>query len=47
MQISVILAHPQPGSFNHAIAREADNALQVNGHTVEKELAGNGQTGYG
>jgi len=34
MQISVILAHPQPGSFNHAIAREADNALQVNGHTV-------------
>ena len=34
MQISVILAHPQPGSFNHAIAREADNALQANGHTV-------------
>lgn len=34
MQISVILAHPRPGSFNHAIAREADNALQANGHTV-------------
>ena len=34
MQISIILAHPEPGSFNHAIAREADNALQENGHTV-------------
>ncbi|MEN6375471.1 MAG: NAD(P)H-dependent oxidoreductase [Smithella sp.] len=34
MRISVILAHPEPGSFNHAIAREANNALHVNGHTV-------------
>lgn len=34
MQISVILAHPRPGSFNHAIAREAVAALQDANHTV-------------
>lgn len=34
MQISVILAHPRPGSFNHAIAGEAIAALHNAGHTV-------------
>ena len=32
MKISVILAHPHPGSFNHAIARCALDALGQNGH---------------
>jgi putative NADPH-quinone reductase len=34
MQISVILAHPDPASFNHAIAQTAVEALKANGHTV-------------
>ncbi len=34
MQISVILAHPEPGSFNHAIAQTAIEAIQTNGHKV-------------
>lgn len=34
MYISVILAHPDPESFNHAIAKTAIEALKANGHTV-------------
>jgi NAD(P)H dehydrogenase (quinone) len=34
MRISVILAHPDDGSFNHAIARTAVNQLEDNGHKV-------------
>jgi len=34
MQISLILAHPNPKSFNHAIAQMTANALQANGHNV-------------
>jgi putative NADPH-quinone reductase len=34
MLISVILAHPDPASFNHAIAKTAVEALEKNGHTV-------------
>ncbi len=34
MNISVILGHPQPGSFNHAIAETAARALRERGHTV-------------
>lgn len=34
MSISVILAHPDPGSFNHAIAAEAVAGLSANGHNV-------------
>ncbi len=34
MKISVILAHPNEGSFNHAIARSVLNALRCNGHCV-------------
>ena len=34
MQISLILAHPDPLSFNHAIAQTAVEALKANGHTV-------------
>ena len=34
MQVSVILAHPNRGSFNHAIAEAAVNALKRNGHQV-------------
>jgi putative NADPH-quinone reductase len=34
MKISVILAHPRPGSFNHAIADEAAAMLRKSGHTV-------------
>jgi NAD(P)H dehydrogenase (quinone) len=33
-KISVILAHPRPGSFNHAIADEAAATLRKSGHTV-------------
>ncbi|MGA2176138.1 MAG: NAD(P)H-dependent oxidoreductase [Verrucomicrobiota bacterium] len=32
MNISIILAHPNPGSFNHAIANTAAEALRQNGH---------------
>jgi putative NADPH-quinone reductase len=34
MKISLILAHPAPGSFNHAIAEAARAALAHNGHAV-------------
>jgi putative NADPH-quinone reductase len=34
MQISIILAHPDSGSFNHAIAQTAIEAIEANGHTV-------------
>lgn len=34
MNTSVILAHPAPGSFNHAIADTAVQALRVAGHCV-------------
>ncbi len=32
MNISIILAHPNPESFNHAIARTVAEALRKNGH---------------
>jgi putative NADPH-quinone reductase len=34
MRISVILAHPNDGSFNHAIAQTAIKQLETNGHYV-------------
>ena len=34
MLISVILAHPTPGSFNHAIAQAVVETLALGGHTV-------------
>jgi len=34
MIISVILAHPDPKSFNHAIASAAVEAIKANGHNV-------------
>lgn len=34
MKISVILAHPDPKSFNHAIAQTAVEALKTNGHKI-------------
>jgi NAD(P)H dehydrogenase (quinone) len=34
MKISVILAHPTPGSFNHAIARTIADVLAAGGHDV-------------
>jgi putative NADPH-quinone reductase len=34
MNISIILAHPNPGSFNHAIANTAADTLRQNGHEV-------------
>jgi NAD(P)H dehydrogenase (quinone) len=34
MRISVILAHPDKGSFNHAIAKTAAGELRRNGHDV-------------
>ncbi|HZL42897.1 MAG TPA: NAD(P)H-dependent oxidoreductase [Verrucomicrobiae bacterium] len=34
MKISVIVAHPNPGSFNHAIATAAADALRHIGHHV-------------
>jgi len=34
MKISVILAHPDLGSFNHAIAKTAVERLRKNGHDV-------------
>ncbi len=34
MRVSIILGHPTPGSFNHAIAGTAMVALQANGHEV-------------
>ncbi|MBN1935065.1 MAG: NAD(P)H-dependent oxidoreductase [Anaerolineae bacterium] len=34
MNISIILAHPNPTSFNHAIAETVVQTLQQNGHTI-------------
>jgi NAD(P)H dehydrogenase (quinone) len=34
LNISVILAHPSPGSFNHAVAETAVSELRRNGHAV-------------
>jgi len=34
MKISVILAHPHPGSFSHAIADEAAAVLRKYGHAI-------------
>jgi putative NADPH-quinone reductase len=34
MRISVILAHPEKGSFNHAIAAVTVQVLCADGHTV-------------
>ena len=34
MNLSIILAHPNPGSFNHAIAATAADTLQRIGHQV-------------
>lgn len=34
MKISIILAHPNPDSFNHAIANTAADTLRQNGHEV-------------
>ena len=34
MKISIILAHPNPGSFNHAIASTAAKTLRESGHAV-------------
>jgi putative NADPH-quinone reductase len=34
MKVSVILAHPTPGSYNHAVARATAETLIGNGHEV-------------
>ena len=34
MKVSVILAHPRPGSFNHAIALTVVETLRSSGHSV-------------
>lgn len=34
MKVTVILAHPHPGSFNHAIAEAALEVLEQNNHEV-------------
>lgn len=34
MEISVILAHPYPESFNHAIYQTVLDCLQKNGHQI-------------
>lgn len=34
MKVSVILAHPTPGSYNHAVAQAAAETLTGNGHEV-------------
>ncbi|NQU84481.1 MAG: NAD(P)H-dependent oxidoreductase [Mariniphaga sp.] len=34
MNILTILAHPDPGSFNHAIAQAAVEQLKINGHNI-------------
>jgi NAD(P)H dehydrogenase (quinone) len=34
MKVSIILAHPDPGSFNHAIAKKARKTLEKNGYDV-------------
>jgi putative NADPH-quinone reductase len=35
MKVFLILAHPRPGSFNHAIAAIVMQAVKKNGHTVD------------
>ena len=35
MNISIILAHPAKGSFNHAIAKTCNIVLKELGHTVK------------
>jgi NAD(P)H dehydrogenase (quinone) len=43
MNISVILGHPTPGSFNHAIAEAVAVQCRLNGHTVNyHDLCGEG-----
>ena len=34
MRVSVILGHPKPGSFNHALADAVNETLRANGHEV-------------
>ena len=34
MQALLVLAHPDPNSFNHALAQRAKTALEASGHTV-------------
>lgn len=34
MRVLIILAHPDDGSFNHAIARQCTNTLEAIGHEV-------------
>jgi putative NADPH-quinone reductase len=34
MTVSLILAHPKPGSFNHALADVCRSALEAGGHVV-------------
>ncbi len=36
MRVLVVQAHPHPGSFNHAICEAAVEALQANGHVVDR-----------
>ncbi|MGE5676403.1 MAG: NAD(P)H-dependent oxidoreductase [Mycobacterium leprae] len=35
MNVLIVLAHPEPKSFNHAMANVAVNTLQQQGHTVQ------------
>lgn len=35
MRVLVVLAHPQPGSFNHAIATTVGATLEMSGHVVD------------
>lgn len=43
MRILMLLAHPDPASFNHAIARAVADALEVRGHHVAlRDLYGEG-----
>lgn len=34
MKLLIVLAHPQPGSFNHALAQTMGDALRAAGHEV-------------
>ncbi|PLK48209.1 NAD(P)H-dependent oxidoreductase [Uliginosibacterium sp. TH139] len=43
MNILIVLAHPKPGSFNHAIADTVRNTLEAAGHQVTlRDLHGEG-----
>lgn len=33
--VLIVVAQPEPGSFNHALARAAENALRAAGHSVQ------------